>query len=128
MPAARGVQRTSGDPDAEVAILPLDPREQGATFALDPQSYRRLASACLSARTDLMTIRKPRNDQHRAVVDLDGSDALLTISIDAELGFVHLDLFATLDSPQSACVLSVEDSGEGWQRVRQMMAVVLGAR
>jgi hypothetical protein len=108
------------DPNAQLLTLHLHPAEQGESFSLDPQTYRRLAFACLSVHSDLMTIRKLNNAEPGCIVDLYSSDSLLKA--------VSLDLFATLDSPESSCLLSVEDSKEGWRRIRQMMGTVLEAK
>ena len=116
------------DPESELMTLTLSPQEHGATFSLSDESYRRLAATCLSVRADLITIRRLGKDLPGAIVDCYCGDCLLTIAVDAKLGVISLDLHATLDSPESSCVLSAEDSKEGWRRIRHMMAGILGGK
>jgi hypothetical protein len=118
----------AGDPDSSLQILTLSPQEHGATFSLEPETYCRLASACLSVATDLMTIRRLGKDLPGAIIDLYSNDYLLRLTVQPELKAVSLDLFATLDSPEAGCLLSVEDSLEGWQRIRHTMHLVSGGR
>jgi hypothetical protein len=116
------------DSDSELQTVELSPQERGASFSLSNETYRALACTFLSLHADLMTIRRLGKDLPGAVVDCYCGDCLLTICVAAKAQAISLHVCETLDSPESSCVLSVEDSREGWQRIRHMMRTVLGGR
>ena len=101
------------------------PQETGATFSLKLETYRRLASACLSVRTDLMTIRKPRDEEPGCVVDLYGDDCMLSVSV---ASVISLDFYAALDSPEPSRLLTAEDSGEASKIAKHLITAVLGEK
>jgi hypothetical protein len=112
------------DPDSELMTLELAPNETGISFGLPFGTYRSLASSALDAGADLMTIRKLRDERPGCIVDLYVKDCLFIIDVDVNAQMISLNLNATLDTPESSCVLSVEDSARRadlftWHLMRQ---------
>jgi hypothetical protein len=72
------------------------------------KTYRRLALACLSVRSDLMTIRKLRDESPGAIVEIFSRDVLVTLNVDGTWNLLSLFVHESLDSCATRLLLSEE--------------------